>query len=87
MNKAYRIIVEKALVYEKADLTEQLDILWVKTCVIPLQRAWRERQFYRSQSLCDCCSGRGYCKECWRVWNAEYAHYAHLGNSPWEIQT
>ena len=84
MNKVYRSIVEKALTYENADLTEQLDILWVKTCVIPLQRAWRERRFYRSQSLCETCSGRGYCDMCMRVWNAEYAH---LGNSPWQIQT
>ena len=84
MNKAYRIIVEKALTYEKADLTKQLDTLWTKTCVTPLQRAWRERRFYKSQSLCETCSGRGYCKDCWRVWKA---HYGHLGNSPWEMQS
>ena len=82
MNKAYRSIVEKALTYENADLTEQLDIIWIKTCVTPLQRAWRQKQFYRSQSLCYGCSGRGYCDMCMRVWKARYAH---LGNSPWEL--
>lgn len=65
MNQAFKVIIEKACIYGKADLTPQLDVLWVKFCIIPIQRAWRVRLHREWNSVCGMCSGiTAYCGDC-----------------------